>query len=161
MTSKRTHDELVDDPEAGFTLIEVMVVVLIIGILLSIGIPSFLGAQQRAQDRAAQSSVRAGQAAAMVVYTDTSDFANVTIGRIRAAERNITFVAGTQASANRNQVSVTASADGTEFGLAALSDSDTCFFMRLRSTGSTLFGRSTTVPCTGESALTTARRTAW
>ena len=46
------------DEEAGFTLIELMVVVLIIAILIAIAIPTFLGARSRAQDRAAQSSLR-------------------------------------------------------------------------------------------------------
>jgi type IV pilus assembly protein PilA len=44
--------------QAGFTLIELMVVVLIITILIAIAIPTFLGARSRAQDRAAQSNLR-------------------------------------------------------------------------------------------------------
>ncbi len=43
--------------EAGFTLIELMVVLLIIAILLAIAIPTFLGVTGSANDRAAQSNV--------------------------------------------------------------------------------------------------------
>jgi type IV pilus assembly protein PilA len=35
-----------------------MLVVLIIGVLIAIALPTFLGARQRAQDRAAQSGLR-------------------------------------------------------------------------------------------------------
>src|SRR5680860_1415575 len=39
--------------EDGFTLIELMVVILIIAILIAVAIPTFLGFRERAQDRAA------------------------------------------------------------------------------------------------------------
>src|SRR6478609_2658281 len=57
--------------ERGFTLIELMVVVLIISVLIAIAIPMFLGARDRANDRATQSNLRNGLTAEKTVYTDT------------------------------------------------------------------------------------------
>jgi type IV pilus assembly protein PilA len=62
------------DDEQGFTLIELMVVVLIIAILIAIAIPTFLGARARAQDRAAQSDLRNGLTAEKTVYTDSQKY---------------------------------------------------------------------------------------
>ena len=44
--------------DEGFTLIELMVVVMIIAVLIAIAIPSFLGFRKSAQDRSAQSDLR-------------------------------------------------------------------------------------------------------
>jgi type IV pilus assembly protein PilA len=61
--------------EKGFTLIELMVVVLIIAILIAIAIPTFLGARQRAQDRATQSDLRNSLTAQKTFYTDKEVYA--------------------------------------------------------------------------------------
>src|ERR1700677_4380762 len=58
--SKTAELEGMGAAEAGFTLIELMVVLLIIAILLAIAIPTFLGVTSSANDRAAQSNLTNG-----------------------------------------------------------------------------------------------------
>ena len=58
----------------GFTLIELMVVVLIIAILIAIAIPTFLGLRERAQNRSAQSDLRNALTAAKAYYTDNDTY---------------------------------------------------------------------------------------
>jgi type IV pilus assembly protein PilA len=84
------------DEEQGFTLIELMVVVLIIAILIAIAIPTFLGARQRAQDRAAQSDLRNGLTAEKVTYTDTQTYSSDTAanGVMRGIEPSLKWGAG-------------------------------------------------------------------
>ena len=78
--------------EDGFTLIELMVVVLIIAILIAIAIPTFLGAQDRARDRGAQSDLRNAITAAKTIATDDAGlFTNVSVSNLTTAEGALTF----------------------------------------------------------------------
>ena len=91
--------------DKGFTLIELMVVVLIIAILIAIAIPTFLGARGRAQDRAAQSSLRNTVTAAKAIYTDDEDYADATTVALTASEPSLAFVGAAVDSDDSNEIS--------------------------------------------------------
>src|ERR1700709_1459562 len=94
------------EPEAGFTLIELMMVVLIIAILIAVMIPTFVGAKQRAQDRAMQSSMRNAFTAAKVVFSDHGDYTEATLAGPPATDPSLKSVAASGTSPGPNGVSV-------------------------------------------------------
>jgi type IV pilus assembly protein PilA len=160
--SDRLHRE-----DKGFTLIELMVVVLIIAILIAIAIPTFLGARRRAQDRAAQSSDRNAVTAAKAVFTDKEDYSQATASNnqeLKDGEPALQFTdTGAIASTDQIEVSATSEAVGTSvkdnrFVSAALSDSGVCWFAQDvagpagTANAGTTWARSETAGCAADNA---------
>src|SRR4051794_24105851 len=109
-----------------------MVVVLIIAILIAIAIPTFLGARQRAQDKAAQSSLRNGLTAAKTIYTDSEKYGDATpgtTGTLVDTEPSLSYVDGATASNGPKNVSVASTADNL-IVMSAESKSGKCFWIR-------------------------------
>jgi type IV pilus assembly protein PilA len=135
---KALRNRMQDDK--GFTLIELMVVVLIIAILIAIAIPTFLGLRRRAQDRAAQSNLRNGLTAAKAFYTDAETYVGFTpgaAGTAEAIEPSLTWV-GAAPAVQEVQITVVGA---QEIVLNAVSASTQAFCIADSTTAGTSRGR--------------------
>ena len=124
------HSKLQERREGGFTLIELMVVVLIIAILIAIAVPTFLGARERAQDRAAQSNLRNSLTASKVIYADDGNYAGVTAASLGAVEPALAFVGGAVPSSDAAIVSTNVTGSNLIVTLTVLSDSGDCYYIQ-------------------------------
>jgi type IV pilus assembly protein PilA len=106
--------------------------------LIAIAIPTFLGARNRAQDRAAQSSLRNALTAAKTIYTDGEDYTKVFSGGaptpLTGVEPSLTFV--TTASTGQTEVFVDATNTTADYiDMATYSKSGTCMWISDETTG--------------------------
>lgn len=122
-----------EDRQGGFTLIELMVVVMIIAILVGIAIPAFLGARKRAQDTAAKSNLRNALGTAQTIFTDNQAYLDTTamVAALGTEEPSLTFGINTVDSTSAKTISVLTSATGGDtIILSSKSGSGKCFFLR-------------------------------
>jgi type IV pilus assembly protein PilA len=143
-----------EEPEAGFTLIELMVVVLIIAILIAVMIPTFVGAKQRAQDRAMQSSLHNALTAAKVVYSGHADYTQATVAGLAAVEPSLSWVSAAAVPSGQNSVSVNP-VSANYIVMAGQSKSGTCFFVsddESANGSGVLYAKASTGSCTASGA---------
>ena len=146
--------------EDGFTLIELMVVVLIIAILIAIAIPTFLGARQKAQDRAAQSDLRNALTAIKTGYVDSENYASAA-AQLSSIEPSLTYNTASGAASTGPSNIVINAADANNVGMAAKADDGTCWELWDSTTGTgTSYGHKTG-SCTAPSAQTDAPDAKW
>ena len=73
--------------ESGFTLVELLVVMLILGILAAIAIPSFFNQRDKANDAEAKSAARTAQTAVETYATDNDgEYTGVTVTLLEGIE---------------------------------------------------------------------------
>ena len=107
---------------SGFSLVEVLVVILIIGVLSAIALPAFLGQKTKAYDASAKELAHSAATTAETIATDNGgQYTKVIAAELNKYEPTIQIAAGggnayisTPATPEANGYSVTATAASTE-----------------------------------------------
>ena len=117
----------------GFTLIELMVVIMIIAILVAIGIPTFLRFRSQAQDSAAQQSLAVAQKATFAVALQADIYPDdaALVLAMPGYEASRDWLDAVTPSTGPNEVSLADDAAGRELAMAVLSRSGSCFYLRV------------------------------
>ena len=121
-------------------MVELMIVVLIIGILIAIALPTFLGARSRAQDRGAQTDIRNAFLAERTYYTDGAIYTENLLA-LEDIEPALEYVAGDTPLAT-GAVYVHVHPIPNELFVSGRSTSGTCFYIREIDGGGVAFASS-------------------
>ncbi len=159
--------------ESGFTLTELAVAMLVVGILASVAVPSFLGSRNNAYDKEAQNSIELAMNAALSLYQNQGDFSDASSAQcgdssqlaadLQKIEPNVDMIAAATASTSARTVSVTSKQTWNSnaellgcqaFFATALSSSGTCWIARFTVEGK-FFNAGSIAPIVMAPALNT------
>ena len=119
--------------EGGFTLVELLVVMLILGLLAAIAIPSFFNQRDKAKDADAKADVRTAQTAMETYNTDNDgSYADADVAALEAIEETLTDIPD-------GDLDVTPTATGDGYAIAVTSDTDNEFTITRADTGSVTY----------------------
>lgn len=101
--------------QAGFSLVELLIVLLVVAALLAIAVPSYLGFWDRANRAAAQADLRAALPAVAAYYNDHDSYAGLSVPELRTYDQGLS-----------SRISVLSSSNGS-FCLRSANGSDSYY----------------------------------
>jgi type IV pilus assembly protein PilA len=136
---------VVNRNEQGFTLLELMMVILIIAILIAVLMPVVAGAATKAKDRATQSTLNDALKTAKVVYSDKADYTQAspdieTALTAASGQNSLRFMDDSTDPSQVKDVSVAVTGPGSVV-LGAVSKSGTCFYISDDMSAGTTYAR--------------------
>lgn len=93
--------------QAGFTFVELLVAMIVLGLLAAAMIPSVLGQREKAEGASAQALLRTAAAGVEAAAIDGDGYTGLTTARLAATEPDVSWLATAGARTPENEVSVT------------------------------------------------------
>src|SRR3954471_8952288 len=111
----------------GFTLVEILVVMLVLGLLAAIAIPSFFNQREKARDADAKMAAKTAQEAAEAIATDNDRYYDgpdgVSVANLRNAEETLNDADLSVPAVGHDTYTVRVhSASGNDFAVSRLVD---------------------------------------
>ncbi len=139
--------------DRGFTLIELMIVVLIVAILVAIAIPTFLGQRKEARDSAAKSNLRNALTTEKAYYAGGAQQFTTDLDLLSAIEPGLFNVTGASPAVNTfDPVVVTTDATAQTVCIVAVTPGGDYMAIWESSDAGTQYGRHSTNPFSSCSA---------
>jgi type IV pilus assembly protein PilA len=138
--------------QGGFTLLELLVVMVVIAVLMAVATPIMLEARNRARDRAAQATLRHALTAEKAYFADRQAYTQAA-AELVAVEPSLSLDAA--ADANPTKASVSYALVGNAVVLGTQSASGACFYLKddpSATGGGTRYGSDASAPCPKPSA---------
>jgi prepilin-type N-terminal cleavage/methylation domain-containing protein len=106
--------------EDGYTLLELLTVIIILGIILAISAPAYTGLQDRSKQDAARSSVRAANQSVEAYYNDNGTFEDISAAVLQS-DYDAALHPYSTTLAYTDPIAVTSTSSGNSYNLCSKS----------------------------------------